>query len=139
AEYGRGLAMDMSKLRLGIPGSPFFENRERGVAKAVDAAIIVLRKLMASTQDAELPTAAVPLEEIFNDVRAVEAYTYHSRWLAESPGKYQAITRQRLLQNSAEVKAPAYAQSRRQLELLRREIKKTFGAVDLLVTPTMPF
>jgi aspartyl-tRNA(Asn)/glutamyl-tRNA(Gln) amidotransferase subunit A len=68
----------------------------------------------------------------------VEAYAYHSRWLAESPEKYHAITRKRLIENSANVTAATYAASLRQLELLRREIKKTFGAVDLLITPTMP-
>ena len=37
-----------------------------------------------------------------------------------------------------EITAPAYAQARRELDLLRREIKQVFATVDLLVTPTMP-
>lgn len=87
-------------------------------------------------EDTEL-SSPVPLDEIFANVRSVEAYTYHSQWLSESPEKYQAITRQILLENSKDVIAPGYAQSRRQLELLRKEIQKTFAAVDLLITPTM--
>lgn len=137
-DYSRAFRMHVAKLRLGIPRHPFFDNLDPEIAKAVDAAIALLRKLTASTQDAELPKTATPLDEIFNDVRAVEAYTYHSRWLAESPEKYQAITRQRIRENSADVQASAYAQSRRQMELLRREIKKAFAAVDVLITPTMP-
>jgi aspartyl-tRNA(Asn)/glutamyl-tRNA(Gln) amidotransferase subunit A len=36
------------------------------------------------------------------------------------------------------VKSETYVQARRQLDLLRREIKKVFTKVDLLVTPTLP-
>ena len=71
-------------------------------------------------------------------MRSVESYAYHSQWIAESPEKYQAATRERIVRNSAEIKAPAYAQARRQLDLLRREIKKVFASVDLLITPTLP-
>ena len=137
-DYSRAVRMQVSKLRLGILRRPFFDNLAPEIGKAVEAAIAVLRRLASSTQDIELPTTAIPLDRIFNDVRGMEAYTYHSQWLAESPEKYFAITRQRILQNSADVKASAYVQSRRQLELLRREIRKTFTAADLLITPTMP-
>jgi aspartyl-tRNA(Asn)/glutamyl-tRNA(Gln) amidotransferase subunit A len=71
-------------------------------------------------------------------VRSVESYAYHSQWIAESPEKYQAATRERIVHNSAEIKAPSYAQARRQLDLLRRQIKKVFSTVDLLITPTLP-
>jgi aspartyl-tRNA(Asn)/glutamyl-tRNA(Gln) amidotransferase subunit A len=136
-DYSRAFRLQVSKLRLGIPRHPFFDNLDPEIAKAVDAAIAVLRKLTASIQDVELLPSAPPVEEIFNNVRGVEAYTYHSRWLAESPEKYHPITRKRLIENSADVTAAAYASSRRQLELLRREIKNTFARVDLLITPTM--
>jgi aspartyl-tRNA(Asn)/glutamyl-tRNA(Gln) amidotransferase subunit A len=135
-DYNRAFRLQASRLRLGIPRSPFFESLDPEIAKAVEAAMTVLGQLTASMEDTEL-SSPVPLDEIFANVRSVEAYAYHSQWLAESPEKYQAITRQILLENSADVKAPAYAQSRRQLELLRREIQKTFAAVDLLITPTM--
>jgi aspartyl-tRNA(Asn)/glutamyl-tRNA(Gln) amidotransferase subunit A len=136
-DYRRAFRMQASKLRLGIPKSPFFDTLDPEIAKAVDAAIAVLRKLTASSQEVELPSTTVPIDQIFANVRSVEAYTYHAKWLAESPEKYQPNTRERLLQNFAEVKTAAYAQSLRQLELLRREIRKTFEAVDLLITPTI--
>jgi aspartyl-tRNA(Asn)/glutamyl-tRNA(Gln) amidotransferase subunit A len=97
-----------------------------------------LRKLTATVEEARLPSASVPLDEIWIRVRSVEAYTYHSQWIAESPEKYQAATRQRIIQNFADVKATAYVQARRELDLLRREIKKIFATVDLLITPTLP-
>ncbi len=137
-DYSRAFRMQVSKLRLGIPRHPFFDKLDSEIGKAVDAAIAVLRTLTTSTHDAELPATAIPLNEIFCDVRSIEAYTYHAQWLNESPERYQSSTRQRLLQNSADIKASAYAQSRRQLGLLRREIKQAFTSVDLFITPTIP-
>ena len=71
-------------------------------------------------------------------VQTVEAYTYHSQWIAESPEKYQPVTRQGLIQNAADVTLAAYVQARRELDLLRRGIANVFATVDLLITPTVP-
>lgn len=136
SEYNRAFRMRMSKLRLGLPRIPFFDSLDPEIAKAVGGAVEVLRKLSASVGDAMLPS--VPFEQIHTKVQSVEAYTYHSQWLAESPEKYQAVTRQRLIQRAADVTAPAYVEARRQLESLRRGVAKAFAAVDLLITPTLP-
>jgi aspartyl-tRNA(Asn)/glutamyl-tRNA(Gln) amidotransferase subunit A len=71
-------------------------------------------------------------------VRAVEALAYHSQWIATSPEKYQPETRDRIVRLSANVKAEDYVRARNQVESLRREIKKVFATIDLLITPTMP-
>jgi aspartyl-tRNA(Asn)/glutamyl-tRNA(Gln) amidotransferase subunit A len=136
--YGSAFKMQTSKLRLGIPRTPFFDALDLEIAKAVDAAIEVLRKLTATIGEITLPSASISIDEIYSKVRSVEGYAYHSRWIAESPEKYQPATRERIIRNSAEIKASTYAQARRQLDLLRREIKKVFVTVDLLVTPTLP-
>ena len=136
-DYSRAFRSQTSNLRLGLPQSPFFDSLDPEIAKAVDTAIAVLRKLTASVEDVVLPPTTIPLDQIFIDVLSVEAYAYHSQWLSESPEKYGATTRQRLVENSAGIEPWAYARSRRELDLLRREIKKTFAAVDLLITPTM--
>jgi aspartyl-tRNA(Asn)/glutamyl-tRNA(Gln) amidotransferase subunit A len=136
-DYSRAFKTQASKLRLGIPRTPFFDSLDPEIAKAVDTAIEVLRKRTATVGEITLPSASLPVDEIYAKVRGVEAYTYHSHWIAESPEKYQATTRQRI-QNSADVKSETYVQARRQLDLLRREIKKVFGEVDLLITPTLP-
>ena len=60
----------------------------------------------------------------------------HSKYLAESPDKYQAPTRA-ALEGFATTKAAVYAQARRDVDALRREIIHVFSRVDLLVTPTM--
>ena len=136
-DYSRAFKMQASRLRLGIPRTPFFDSLDGEIAKAVDTAIEVLRKLTAAVEEITLPLASLPIDEIYAKVRGVETYTYHSQLIAESPEKYQVTTRQRI-QNSAEVKSESYVQARRQLDLLRREIKNVFAKVDLLITPTLP-
>jgi aspartyl-tRNA(Asn)/glutamyl-tRNA(Gln) amidotransferase subunit A len=136
-DYNRAFSIQTSNLRLGVPRTPFFEGLDQQIAKAVEAAIEVLRRLTASVGETVLSSGSVPFGELYSTLRGVEAYTYHSQWIAGSPEKYQEATRQQI-QKSANVKAATYMQARRQLDLLRREVNKVFASVDLLITPTMP-
>ena len=130
-DYAKALGAPTAKLRLGIPRRPFFENLDPDVARAVDAAIEVLRKLTASVVDVELPPAGTPAL-----VWGPEIYAYHSKWMMETPEKYQAATRA-AIERDGTIPAWQHAQARRGVEIARREIRKTFASVDLLVTPTM--
>jgi len=130
-DYTRGLKMPTARLRVGIPRQPFFANVDAEVAKAVEIAIDVIRTLTASVADVELPPAGNPAL-----VWGPEIYTYHSKWIAETPEKYQAPTRA-AIQRDAQSKIAVYAQTKRDMELARREIDKFFTNVDLLVMPTM--
>src|SRR5205085_12180044 len=116
-DYTRALKMPTAKLRLGIARKPFFDNLDPEVAKAVNAAIDVLQKMTAPAIDVELPPAGNAAT-----IWGAEAYAYHSKWITESPEKYQPGTRAQL-QRSADAKAWEYAQARRQVDLLRRQIK----------------
>ena len=136
-DYSRPLKMDASPLRVAVPRAPFFDGVDEEVASAVGAAIEMLRKRVRSVEEIVLPAAPLSYGEIYDRVRSIEAYAYHSQSIAESPEKYQAVTRQRILQNSAKVTSAGYVEARLQVDRLRREIKKTFAKVDLLVTPTM--
>jgi len=131
AGYARAIHQPVSKLRIGIVRAPFFEALDPEVQKAMDAAIDVLRKHAASASDVTLPAAAGLT------VLGPEAYAYHSKWIVESPALYQAPTRA-ILQRSADVKASIYAGDLRKLYQLRRDVKKVFSNVDVLITPTMP-
>jgi aspartyl-tRNA(Asn)/glutamyl-tRNA(Gln) amidotransferase subunit A len=131
-DYAQALQKDPAELRLGIPRTPFFENLHPEVAKNVEAAIEVLRKMVKSEAEIRLPSAAAVLP-----ILGAEAYAYHSKWIVESPDLYQPFTRKRI-ESAAGVKTPAYARALRQTVLQRREIADVFSNVDLLVTPTMP-
>ena len=146
-KYDLAFQTQVSKLRLGVPRVPFFDALDPEIDKATAAAIEVLGKLAAEVHDLTSPIVAAPLLEIWTKVAGAESYTYHSKWLAQSPEKYQPATRRRLLtptnagvqgQNSADLKASTYLEARRQLDLLRREIHNVFSKVDLLILPTLP-
>jgi aspartyl-tRNA(Asn)/glutamyl-tRNA(Gln) amidotransferase subunit A len=137
-DYSLALKMPSARLRLGVPRIPFFDGLDPEIANAVDVAIEKIRKLAASIREVQLPPSDVPLDQLYAKVRSPEAYAYHSQWITESPDKYQPATRQRIIQDAAAVSAADYAQARRQLDLLRKQVKKIFTIVDLLITPTMP-
>lgn len=130
-DYTRALKTSTSKLRLGIARRPFFDNLNPEVAKAIDAAMAVLRKITAGTEDVELPPAGNAAT-----LWGSEAYAYHKPWITQSPEKYQPSTRAQL-QRTANANGAEYAQARRDLDQVRRDIKKVFTKVDLLIAPTM--
>jgi aspartyl-tRNA(Asn)/glutamyl-tRNA(Gln) amidotransferase subunit A len=130
-DYTHALRLPTSRMRLGIPRKPFFENLDPEVAGAAEAALDVLRRLTAGAHDVQLPSFGNPAT-----IWGPEALVYHSQWLAESPEKYQPGTRT-ALQRSMEARATDYVRARREVEILRREIKTVFATTDLLITPTM--
>jgi aspartyl-tRNA(Asn)/glutamyl-tRNA(Gln) amidotransferase subunit A len=129
-DFTRSLRAPTSKLRLGIPRRPFFDGLHPDVARAMDAALALLSRLTAGTTDVVLPQPAI------GPVLGAEAYAYHSQWITKSPELYQPGVRA-ALQRSADIKAEPYVLGLRNLAQIRREIKKIFTAVDLLVLPTM--
>ena len=131
SDYAHSIALPVSKLRLGIPRSPYYDTLDPNVQKAMETALDVLRKLTAQTTDVQLPPAAT------TPMVGPEANAYHAPWFSKTPEKYQPNTRM-ALSRSVDSKAVPYAQVLHQTYMVRREIKKAFANVDLLITPTMP-
>jgi aspartyl-tRNA(Asn)/glutamyl-tRNA(Gln) amidotransferase subunit A len=131
-DYLKGMQARTAKLRLGVPRQRFDNNVNPEVAHAVDAAIDVLHKLTASVMDVTLPASENPAR-----IWDAEIYAYHAKWIKESPQLYQPQTRAAILRSGQET-AEMYADARWNMELQRREIRKAFAGVDLLITPTMP-
>lgn len=131
SDYVRGLRAPTAKLRVGLPRTPYFDKLNPDVAKAIDAALAVVKKLTGSMMDVTLPAPpnAGPLI-------SVDAYTWHQQWIDKTPELYDAPVR-RAIQNGANVKPAVYAQALRDLARVRREIVNTFKEVDVLVLPTM--
>jgi aspartyl-tRNA(Asn)/glutamyl-tRNA(Gln) amidotransferase subunit A len=129
-DYGRAIRMGTTKLRVGVARTPFFDDLNPEVAKAVEAAIDVVRKLTAAVADVELPPAG-NIADVWNP----EIYAYHTPWITKTPELYQAATRN-LIQGAGKANAATYAQARHQVDVVRREIRKVFATVDLLITPT---
>jgi aspartyl-tRNA(Asn)/glutamyl-tRNA(Gln) amidotransferase subunit A len=130
ADYTRAIRTPASRLRIGVARTPFFESLDPEVAKAVEAAIDVIRKLTASVKDVQVP-ATGNIADVWNP----EIYAYHAPWIAKTPELYQNATRN-LIQSAINTKSETYAQARHQVDVVRREIRKVFATVDLLITPT---
>ncbi len=127
-DYVAALAKPVAGYRLGVPRAPFFDLLDADVARVVEDAIAVLRKLTAGVKDAALPsTAGITLDG--------ETYAYHQDLFAASPGRYMLPTR-RSLSSGGDAKAAAYVRGRWRLELLRRTVDDAFAGIDLMVLPT---
>src|SRR5690606_2977009 len=122
-----------SRLRIGLPGDPYFANLEPDVAAAIDDAVEVIRGLTAEVRNVTLP----PPGDF--PVLLAEAYAYHRPYL-ENPslrGLYDPVTLERLLA-AGEFTSVEYYEARRELALARNAIEAVFDDVDLVVTPTAP-
>jgi aspartyl-tRNA(Asn)/glutamyl-tRNA(Gln) amidotransferase subunit A len=129
-DYARAIGTATSKLRVGVARAPFFEGLNPEVAKAVEAAIDVVRTLTAGVTDVPVP-APGNIADVWN----AEIYSYHLPWITKTPELYQEATRN-LIQGAGKSSSATYAQARRQVDIVRREIKKVFTTVDLILTPT---
>jgi aspartyl-tRNA(Asn)/glutamyl-tRNA(Gln) amidotransferase subunit A len=130
ADYARAVQTSAAKLRLGVPRTGFFENLHPEISKAIEVALGVLGKLAAGVKDVQVPTAG-PVADIWNP----EIYAYHTPWITKSPELYQQATRG-FIQRAADTRSAVYAQARHRVEVIRRDIRKVFAEVDLLITPT---
>ncbi len=131
-DYSKAMLARAAKFRLGVPRERFFSNVNPEVAQAADAAIDVLRKLTAGVTGVTLPPSENPAR-----IWDAEIYAYHAKWIKETPQLYQPQTRAAILRSGQET-AEAYADARWNMEVQRREIRKAFADIDLLITPTMP-
>jgi aspartyl-tRNA(Asn)/glutamyl-tRNA(Gln) amidotransferase subunit A len=129
-DYSAAIRMPTSRLRVGVPRTPFFDGLDPEVGKAVNAALEVIRKMTVSVQDVQIPVTG-NIADVWNP----EIYAYHMPWITKSPELYQEATRN-LIQRAGDGKPATYAEARHQVDVIRRDIKKVFANVDVLITPT---
>jgi len=129
-DYTRAIGAPTSKLRVGVARAPFFERLNPEVEKALETAIGVIKKLTATVMDVQVPDGG-NIAAVWN----AEIYAYHQPWITKTPELYQEATRN-LVQGAGKSSSATYAQARRHVDIVRREIKNVFGTVDLLITPT---
>jgi len=129
-DYTKAIGMPVKGMRIGIPRASFYDKLDPDFAKAVEAAIDVIKSMVASVKDVQIPaTADAPT------LGAAETFAFHREWFTRTPNLYQPATRNRL-QRASEQQAWRYVEAHREIERLRREIRKSFETVDLLITPT---
>jgi aspartyl-tRNA(Asn)/glutamyl-tRNA(Gln) amidotransferase subunit A len=118
-------------LRLGVPRIQFYDGLDPEVETVITAALGVLKGLVPSMQDVRLPSLVM-----MPSVVAEEMYAYHADYFNKVANLYQVPTRKRL---EAYSKLPAvdYIVARREIEAARRDVRRLFERVDLLVLPAV--
>jgi aspartyl-tRNA(Asn)/glutamyl-tRNA(Gln) amidotransferase subunit A len=139
-DFSAKLSTGAATLRLGVPRAYFYDGLHPETQAAMESALTVLKKLTAGQRDVAPLSTDASYASLMDPTRVVliaEAYAYHQDFVAKTPDLYQPETLKRI-RAGADVAAPAYVLSRRQLDSARRSVPQAFDAVDLLITPTSP-
>jgi aspartyl-tRNA(Asn)/glutamyl-tRNA(Gln) amidotransferase subunit A len=128
--YAREIRTRTSRLRVGIPRTPFYEGLDSEVAGAVETALEVITGIAGGVREVQLPASPGLM-----GVASAEIYAYHAPWITKTPELYQEATR-RIVLGGADARPEVYIEGLRRVEIARREIARVFASVDLLVMPT---
>jgi aspartyl-tRNA(Asn)/glutamyl-tRNA(Gln) amidotransferase subunit A len=131
ALYSSALGEETKSLRVGLPRKYFYDDLDGEVRAAMDAAVGVIRTLVAEVRDVQVE---VPMDRT---VQAAESFAYHAENTAQTPELYQAETLRRI-RSGEKISAAEYILRRREMDEERRRAHNFFAEVDLLVTPTTP-
>jgi aspartyl-tRNA(Asn)/glutamyl-tRNA(Gln) amidotransferase subunit A len=118
-------------LRVGIPGSFFFDDLDPEVAQAVHKVLEVLKTLPCDMRE----ISVVPDND--RTVQAAESYAFHAASVAKSPELYQPETLRRI-KTGEKITPEEYRRRRAELNAVRDSIRAIFETVDVIVTPTTP-
>jgi aspartyl-tRNA(Asn)/glutamyl-tRNA(Gln) amidotransferase subunit A len=131
-DYLQALTHPISNLRVGVPRAYFFEQLHTDVAAAVEAAIRVLQSKVREVRDVTLPR----LRSAENGDYDVELYHYQKPFFDKSPELYHPWS-QRHLNQMKKVETLPYIETLKRVRECRRDIRRVFEDVDVLLLPTM--
>jgi aspartyl-tRNA(Asn)/glutamyl-tRNA(Gln) amidotransferase subunit A len=128
---GQAAGADVSRLRIGIPRAPFFEDLDPEIAAATDAAVSLLKGMTRGLTDVTLP--AVDSFAVLN----AEIYEYHALMVSDPARRalYEPQTLDRIM-SGANVPSIEYLRAHRRMVVARNTIGELFANVDVLVAPT---
>jgi len=129
--YAAVLEEDVSRLRVGVARRNFFDDLDADVAACVEAALQVIRNLVAEVREVEVPV------EGFRTIFNAEIYEYHEAMIRGHPELYDPRTLFRL-QKCADISATNYIRERHRLDAHRAQAERIFEQVDVVITPTTP-
>ncbi|HTS32198.1 MAG TPA: amidase [Bryobacteraceae bacterium] len=131
-DYAQSLRLPIAPLRVGVPRPYFFEQLHPDVAAAVEEAIRHLRPKVREVRDVTLPR----LRQAENGDYDVELYHYQKPFFDKSPELYHPWS-QRHLNQMKKVETLAYIETLKRVRECRRDIRRVFEEVDVLLLPTM--
>ena len=122
--------------RIGIPRSFYFESLGPGVGEAVMAAAQVLEAAGAILVDVDVPMAAQAHSRQTDSVFADVCSVFHDR-LLNAPETITANVYERM-KRGLDVTGVQYAEAMAFRIRWRREVKRLFNGIDILLSPTSP-
>jgi aspartyl-tRNA(Asn)/glutamyl-tRNA(Gln) amidotransferase subunit A len=131
-DYSQSIRGSIAHLRVGIPRPYFFEQLHPDVAAAVEQAIGLLKIKVREVREVSLPR----LRQAENGDYDVELYHYQKPFFDKSPEVYHPWS-QRHLNQMKKVETLPYIETLKRVRQCRRDIRRVFGQVDVLVLPTM--
>jgi aspartyl-tRNA(Asn)/glutamyl-tRNA(Gln) amidotransferase subunit A len=131
-DYSQALRGSISGLRVGVPREYFFEQLHSDTAAAVEEAIRWLRGRVREVREVTLPRLRIAENGDYD----VELYHYQRQWFDKTPELYHPYG-QRLLNRVKKTDTVAYIETLKRVRECRRDIRRVFEQVDVLVLPTM--
>ena len=131
-DYMAALTQPIRTLRVGIPRDYFFEQLDPDVSRLVEEAIGALRPKVRDVRDVTLPRFQFVKDGSYD----VELYHYQKQFFDKSPELYHPWSR-RQLESLKSVSVVAYVETLKRLRECRRDIRRVFEKVDILLLPTM--
>jgi len=135
-DFTAGLGGSLKGLRVGVVRH-FFEtdlSTEAETIQALENALLVLRDMGAVVADVTLSPFGL-YADVGSLISRTEAFAFHQAWLRESPERYGAYGRQRLMVG-AFIAAADYVNAQRERARLIAEVADVMTHVDILVFPT---
>ncbi|HEY7653866.1 MAG TPA: amidase [Methylomirabilota bacterium] len=135
-DYAAALTGQVKGLRIGLLGRFFLESAGAPQRQAIEQAVKTLEGLGASVRE-------VTLEQMKHAAAAsaavitAESYAYHEPWLRTRAAEYGPDVRERLLVG-AFVSGSEYLKGQRVRRLIRDEVDRALGELDVLIAPTLP-
>lgn len=131
-DYVQASAEKISGLRIGTASAILSEIVDADIRASVREAIGVIRSITAGVRDVELPS--IP-ETTFGTILLAEAYVFHAALLERAAERYTPAIRLRA-ELGRTITAKSYIEAIRELDKLRRAVRRVFSDVDLVVAPT---
>ena len=125
---------DCTGLRVGLPNNFFFERVNEDVSKAVKHAASLLERAGANLIEVSVPD--------FHEVNLTSHIVILSEFAAQHATNHDSerfgTDTWALLELGRQIAAHEYVNAQRLRTVFRREIKRVWSKVDLLITPTTP-
>jgi len=135
-DYAAALTGEIKGLRIGLLRRVFLETADAPQRQAVEQAVKTLEGLGASVREVSLEQMKYAAGVVAAMISA-ESYAYHETWLKTRGAEYGPDVRERLLVG-AFVSGADYLKGQRVRRLIRDEVDRVLGGVDVLIAPTVP-